>query len=139
MAGGKPRRPPFASGEIAGDYEPLFAYWEEAKSRGDEGAVERATLSREDFDELERLVAEEGRLRLSDLLDRLAPRFEGRVDPEIAVRAYERVGLRLDSGEARRRIASLLAAWLVEAGEHWGMLRLSSPWRERQGGKGRRS
>ncbi len=135
MAGGGGRRkPPFASGEIAGDYEPLFAYWEEAKSLGDEEALERATLSREDFDELERMVSGSGRMRLTDLLEELRPRFEGRVDPGIAAKAYERMGIRVGPAEAKRMIAELLAAWLVEAGEYWGMLRLSKPWRGRQTG-----
>ena len=131
---GERRLPPFASGEIAGDYTPLFEYWQEARRRGREEAIEKATLTREDFDELRREVEEApGPSRLSDLLDRLKERFRGRVDPGIAAEAMRRAGRPGYTGEeAAEEIARLMAAWLVEAGEEWGLLRLRRPWGDRR-------
>jgi hypothetical protein len=121
------RRPPWASGRLAGDYELLFAYWEEARRRGREDLVEAAMLSEDDFQELRRLV-EEGAGSALDLVEKLAARVEERFDPDVAAAAASRLGLPAGGGEARRILARLLASWLVEAGEAWGILRLRSPW-----------
>ncbi|HID41221.1 MAG TPA: hypothetical protein EYP33_03590, partial [Pyrodictium sp.] len=51
----KRRRPMFATGEIVGDYEPLYLYWQEAGERAGE-----SVLSNRDFKELQRLVTREG-------------------------------------------------------------------------------
>ncbi len=117
-------RPPFASGRIAGVYEPLRLYLEVARELGREDLVERAVLSEEDFSWLRQRVSEAGRLRLLDLLDELEERFLERVDPEVAREAFRRYVVELSAGDARRRIARLLASWLVEAGEEWGHVKL---------------
>ena len=117
-------RPPFASGRIAGVYEPLRLYLEVARELGREDLVERAVLSEEDFSWLRQRVSQAGRLRLLDLLDELEERFIERVDPEVAREAFRRYGVELSAGDARRRIARLLASWLVEAGEEWGHVKL---------------
>jgi len=124
LAGEEGWRPPFASGRIAGVYEPLKYYLEVARERGREDLVERALLSEEDFAWLREKIGEAGRLKLSELLDELEERFLERVDPEIAREAYRRYGVELSPEDARRRIARLLASWLVEAGEEWGHVKL---------------
>lgn len=129
---GPGRRPPFATGSIMDSYEALFAYWEEAKSSGDEGAVDSSTLSREDFDDLQRLVEDAGRYSLEDLLNLFTERFLGRVKPELAQRALRRMGVNAGKDEAARLIARHLAAWLVEAGEYWGIVRLRRSWEPRE-------
>ncbi|MEB3861688.1 MAG: hypothetical protein GSR84_05655 [Desulfurococcales archaeon] len=116
------RRPPFASGRIAGDYEPLFLYWEAARRAGREDLVERAMLREEDYRLASRLAREAG--RLGDLLDRLEEVMLERVDPGVAAEAYRMYGAPVGDEDARRLIARLLASWLVEAAEHWGFLRL---------------
>lgn len=118
-------RPPFASGRIAGSYEPLRLYLEVARESGREDLVDKAILGEDDFEWLRRRVSEAGRLKLLDLLDELEERFMERVDPEVAVEAFRRYGLEMSAGDARRRIARLLASWLVEAGEEWGHVKLS--------------
>ncbi|GAB6148540.1 hypothetical protein [Stetteria hydrogenophila] len=123
----KPRRPPFATGSVVESYDFLYAYWEEARESGDEAAVEESMLSREDFDSLQRLV-EEGVYSLEELLSTLTERFKARVKPELAARALGRLGLSVGGEEAAHLVARQLAAWLVEAGEHWGILRLRRPW-----------
>ncbi len=117
-----PRRPPFASGKVAGDYEPLFLYWEAARERGREDLIEAATLREEDYKVLQR---EAGKgLGLEALLEALTSYMEERVDPEVAAEAYRRYGVEAGPEDARRLIARLLASWLVEAGEYWGFVRL---------------
>ena len=122
-------KPPFASGVIAGDYAPLFSYWRLARSRGREDLVEASMLKEDDYRFLRELISS-GVYNLEELLDVLTRRFEGRVDSSIARDAYKTVGLELDASVAKRRIAWLLAAWLLEAGETWGILRLRPSWRE---------
>jgi hypothetical protein len=129
---GAGRKPPFATGSIIESYEALFAYWEEAKSVGDEDAVEASTLSREDFDSLQRLVEEAGSYSLEELLRLLTERFTRRVKPELAIRALRRLGVEAGGDEATHLIARQLAAWLVEAGEYWGILRLRRSWERRE-------
>jgi len=50
------RLPPFATGELVNDYEPLYRYWELLRRRGREDLLERAMLTEDDFDFLRRLV-----------------------------------------------------------------------------------
>jgi len=122
-----PRRPPWASGKIVPDYGPLYAYWRIARSLGREELVEAATLKPEDFEDLKRMV-EEGVSNALDLLERLAVKFEARVDEEVAEKAMEDEGMPFRGADARRRIAFILAGWLVEAGEYWRILKLRLPW-----------
>ena len=108
---GARRRPMFATGEIVGDYEPLYLYWQEAGGRAEE-----AVLSGGDFEVLRRLVEEEGVSRLDEVLERLASHFVSRVDARAARRALEKYyGVEVSEEEAARRIAGILAGWLVEA------------------------
>ncbi|MET1128472.1 MAG: hypothetical protein ABWW70_04060, partial [Thermoproteota archaeon] len=117
------RLPLLATGEIVEDYSLLYAYWDEAGSRAEE-----AVLRREDFDELKRLV-EAGVTRLDALMEALARRYVERIDIDAAVRAVERVyGVRLEGSEAARRVAAVLAGWLVEAAGTWGMVRYVKSW-----------
>ena len=121
------RRPPWASGKLAGDYDLLYAYWEEARRRGREDLVEAAMLSERDFDKLRELVGEGPRSAL-ELVERLAGELEARIDEDVAGAAAAGLGLPLAGEEARRRVARLMASWLVEAGEEWGVLRLRPSW-----------
>ena len=123
----KRRLPPFASGSIVEDYETLFIYWEKARSRGREDLIEKSTLSNTDFDKL-RVIVEEGTLTLEELLDRLSRDMTERIDPEVAVEALRERRIFLEADDARRYLARILAGWLIEAGEYWGILRLRRGW-----------
>ncbi len=126
------KKPLLATGEVVGDYEPLLRYWEIAREKSGELA-RRAVLRDEDFRVLERLLREIG--VLADLLDRLSEYFIERIDPEVARRVYlELYGADLDPMDAARRIARIMAGWLVEAGETTGMLGLRRGWRGGGGG-----
>ena len=121
------RRPMFATGEVVGDYEPLYLYWQELGER-----TEDAVLQSRDFNELRRLLGEEGGARLDEVLERLTSYFLPRVDREAARRALEKYyGVKVDAEEAARRIAQILAGWLVEAAGELGMLRLRRSWERR--------
>ncbi len=131
MAGGeergKRRKPMFATGEVVGDYEPLYLYWREAGER-----AEQSIIQSRDFEELRRLIEEEHVTRLDEVLERLTGYFLPRVDREAARRALERYyGVSVSGEDAARRIASILAGWLVEAAGELGMLRLRRSWERR--------
>jgi hypothetical protein len=112
--------PYFATGEVVGDYELLYRYWRYAGRRAEE-----ATLRREDFDYLRRLVEDYHVKRLDELLAKLTDYFSPRVDPEAARRAVEdHYKVSIPPEDARRMVARILAGWLVEAGQQWKILRL---------------
>ena len=120
------RRPMFATGEIVGDYEPLYLYWQELGTR-----TEDAVLQSRDFEELRRML-EEGELRLDIVLERLTSYFLPRVDRAAAKRALEKYyGVSVGEEEAARRIAQIMAGWLVEAAGELGILRLRRSWERR--------
>jgi len=115
------RFPPFATGQIIADYEPLFRYWEAAPQQ----VREKAMLSNDDFEFLRRIV-DEGKVgNLEELMNMLEKRFLNRIDADVARRVLsEYYGLPFDADHARRRLARLLAGWLVEAGTTWKILSL---------------
>ena len=120
------RKPPFASGEIVGDYEPLFAYWRVARDKGREDLIEASTLSNEDFEYVKRYIEVRVRLSLAELIADLSTYFQDRVDEEVAREAYRRLGIGGVEGDYRILIARILAGWLVEAAEAWGILKIKS-------------
>ena len=119
------RLPPFASGRLVDNYRVLFEYWRLARERGREDLVEKAMLSDNDYKLLASLVESEGKIRATDLIEVLADKLTDRIDDDIAILALEKAGYRLSKEDAKRYIARLLAAWLVEAGEYWRIIKLS--------------
>jgi len=121
----KKRKPMLASGAIVSDYEPLFKYWEIAKNV-DKTVAEKATLRSEDFDIALSYVSSKGITSLASLLSYLEDYMADRVHGELAVRALkETYGVIFEIEEAKRRIARILAGWLIEACSLWGTLRLT--------------
>ena len=119
------RKPILASGTIVSDYEPLFKYWELAKSRNKKLA-EKATLRSEDFDTVLSYVSSKGVVGLIDLLSYLEEYMLNRVDGQLAVRALKEIyGVMFEVEEAKHRIARILAGWLIEACNLWGTLKLT--------------
>jgi hypothetical protein len=118
--------PPFASGRIAGSYKLLRRYLESAREMGRVKAFERALLGEEDYRLLRRIAVDGA--SVWDVVERLASIMEERVDPEVAVEALRREGVEATPETARRIIARLLAAWLVEAGEYWRIVGLEGRW-----------
>jgi len=119
-----PRLPLLADGSIVEDYEPLFKYWEKAKEKNKKLA-ENVTLKNEDFTYLSSLIEHARRISLLDLMETLINHFIDRVEASIAIETYrELLGIELEAREAQRRIARILAGWLIEAGRRWGIVRI---------------
>ncbi len=115
-----PWKPTFATGEFAGDYTDLKRYLEKAKEI-DEKCYDDAILKNEDFEWIRKLVEEKGKVRAQDLLNAIEERMINRVCDEIASEA-----LNMDKEHAKRRVARLLASWLLEAAMQWGVLTKSN-------------
>jgi hypothetical protein len=128
------KKPPFASGELVGDYGPLFEYWKIAREKGREDLVEAAMLSEEDYRMLQE-TAYRGE-EVLDLIERLTEKILDRIDPEIASEALSGYGVKAPPDEARRFIAKLIAAWLIEAGEYWCFIKLRRGLPPRKSGEG---
>lgn len=123
----------FATGEIVGDYEPLYLYWREAGQRAAE-----SVLSEKDFEELRRIVSEEGVTRLDEVIERLKPLFRSRVDPRAARRAISSYyGVEVDEETAVDKILGILAGWLVEAASEWHLVSLRRKWEKQEEAKNR--
>ncbi len=120
------RKLPFlANGSVVGDYTPLFQYWEIAREKGREELVEKAMLVNEDFKFLERIVERE-KFSLHRLLNILEDYYVSRLDPSIAREALRKAyGVDIWEEDARRRIARILAGWLIEASRQWGKIRFT--------------
>ncbi len=121
------RKPVFADGSVVPDYEPLFRYWELAKERKRQDLVDKAMLSQDDFMYLrEALKAAGETVSLLDMLSALTERFVERVDAELAKEALMSLGYpEVSEDEAQRRIAKIIAGWLIEAGKAWNILKLT--------------
>lgn len=114
------RMPPFATGELAGSYRLLFAYWEEARRRGRQDLIDESTLHEDDY----RVLRENAGRDAESVIESLEEYFYSRVDPEVAAEAARRIGFDMSPEDARRQVARLLAMWLLEAGDTWGIVRL---------------
>ena len=122
---GRRRLPFLADGSVVGDYTPLFHYWEIARRKGREELIEKAMLISEDFRFLERIVERE-KYSLHRLLNILEDYYTPRLDPGIAREALrEAYGVDIWEEDARRRIARILAGWLIEASKQWGKIRFT--------------
>ena len=126
---------PFASGRLVEDYGILREYWKRARARGREDLVDKSMLSEDDYEMIRNIVTSKGRVGLQDLWDEVTERLVERIDPDIAREALEARGIRTDPDTARRLVARQLAAWLIEAAEHWKMIRFSEE--GSSGGSGR--
>lgn len=119
------RKPILASGLIVPDYEPLFKYWEIAKNTNRKIA-ENATLKNEDFEKIIKYISFRGSsVDLLELIEYFEEYMLNRVEGNIAVRALKEVyDIELEEEEAKRKIARILAGWLIEASDIWGILKL---------------
>jgi len=114
--------PLMATGKIVEDYGLLYEYW---KLAGDKASD--AILRREDFEKVKE-IAERGKISLRDLLDMLTNYFLERVDETIAEEAVRKCyDISVEREDAKTRVARLLAGWLIEASEEWGIIRIQTP------------
>ncbi|UXD22630.1 hypothetical protein IPA_06825 [Ignicoccus pacificus DSM 13166] len=114
-------KPTFASKKLIKDYEPLRYYLELVK--GTEW-YDKAFLSRQDFEELVKEAKDLSTGKLGELWDKLTEKFMERIEPEKALQALKDAGYEVKSPEeARKRLAQILAGWLIEAGEEWDLIK----------------
>ncbi len=129
MSNRESRRPPpplLGDGSIVGDYTLLYEYWDALRRLGRE--TDSAVLQRRDFEKLRELVEKHSGVTLERLLEMLVEEMLERVDREAAIEAARRTyGVELDAETAARRVARILAGWLIEAGKQTGILRLRGP------------
>ncbi len=121
----KDEKPFFADGSIVGDYKPLIKYWEILKRKHRE-KLDEAFLTREDFEEIKKIIYEKKKMNIVELLTILKNTFKPRIDREVAVEALKEVyGTIVDPETAVDRIASIMAGWLIEASKNTGIVRFS--------------
>jgi len=123
----KDELPFFANGSLVGDYKPLRKYWEILRKKGFD--LDNAFLKREDFEYLDRRVKENPGIDVASLINELTQYFMDRIVPEAAVEACrEAYGVSFDRDTAVKKIAYIMAGWLIEAGKNTGILSLKSKW-----------
>jgi len=120
--------PFFADGSIVGDYKPLAKYWEILKRES--RPLDSALLNHTDFRFLEEVVNTSPGLDVASLINMLQHRFLERIDCRLAAQAFrEAYGVELDEEEACKRLARIMAGWLIEAGKISGILKIRFAWR----------
>ncbi|MCI4396282.1 MAG: hypothetical protein GU347_02765 [Desulfurococcales archaeon] len=118
------RLPLFASGKLGADYELLFAYWEIAKEERS-GKEADVILREEDLQLIEEKLREAGKVKLEDLVLSMLPEVSGRINNEIAKKAYKkRYNVDVPSEVAVNYIAKIIILWALEALEIEGKLNL---------------
>ena len=118
----KSKKPLLADGSVVGDYEPLMKYFEIAKSVKPDVA-EKSYPRSEDFNYVKNYVNTRGKSSLLSLLEDLTVTIIERVDSQIAVEAFKKAyGVELEPEDARRRIAKLIAGWIIEASKNLGYI-----------------
>ena len=121
--------PFFGDRTIVGSYKPLFEYWKLLKER--HLSIDSSLLHPDDFTYVKELVEKYGKVGLQDLINELTTYFLNRINCELAKEAYRRaLGIELSKEDACRKLAEILAGWLIEAAKNTGLLRLNIPWRK---------
>lgn len=120
--------PFFADKSVVGDYSPLYAYWKIMKEK--KKPVDESLLKPGDFVYLKELIEKEQKVNLAVLLEQLSDYFIVRIDCDVAKEAYKRAySVELDKEDACRRLAKILAGWLIEASKNTGLIKLSYTWK----------
>ncbi len=117
------KRPLLATGKLGANYKLLYAYWEIAKKHSHDKAAE-IVLKTEDFNEVEKILKKtKENKRVFEIIEEVLPRFIKRIDPAIAVEAYEQVySTKINPSDAVRELAKIMAIWLIEALETEGKI-----------------
>ncbi len=121
--------PFFGDGTIVGSYKPLFEYWKLLKEK--HLSIDSSLLRPDDFKYVKELVEKHRKIMLQDLISELTKYFLNRIDCDLAKEAYRRaLGIELSKEDACKKLAEILAGWLIEAANNTGLLKLSIPWRK---------
>jgi hypothetical protein len=124
-------KPFFADKTIVGDYKPLINYWKKLREIGE--SIDDALLKPQDFKHIREIIKTRNRISLDELLGILTEYFIKRVKCDVASEVLrELYGVDFDREYACRKIASILAGWLIEASKNTGLLKISYPWKTRK-------
>lgn len=114
-----------STGKVVGDYRPIFEYWKAASEAAPEKAA--AIVPTQEDIELVRgyVAASPSGVSVDDLKKLLAREVWGRVDPSLAREALKRAyGIEYTEEEARAKMAEIVAGWVIEAAEFFGVVEL---------------
>ncbi len=129
MGNEESEKPLLADGSLVEDYRLLLEYWKLAR-RKDKRLAEEATLSNEDFKEIEDIVRSVRHIAITDLISFFKDEMKKRLDPDLAVEAATRIyGIEVDKEKALEELAEILALWLLEASRILGIIKYHS-WRD---------
>jgi len=119
------KKPLASTGKVVSDYSPLFKYWELALKLKPEEA-EKIIPRMEDVKSVEEHVG--GRkMTVEELKRHLVREVISRVDPSIAQQALGSVyGVEFSEEEARMKIADIVAGWIIEVAEFFGIVDLKT-------------
>jgi len=112
--------PLLATGIIVKDYRPLYRYWDEIEKLG----LKKPVIEREDIEFVENLIKKEGIVNLSIIYRKLVDRVENRIKMDIAVKVYRDLGLNIPPILAKRKIAEILAGWVIEACDIFNIIKI---------------
>jgi len=112
--------PLLATGMIVKDYRPLYRYWDEVEKLG----LKKPVIEREDIEFVENLIKKEGIVNLSIIYRKLVDRVENRIKMDIAVKVYRDLGLNIPPILAKRKIAEILAGWVIEACDIFNIIKI---------------
>lgn len=112
--------PLLATGIIVKDYRPLYRYWDEVEKLG----LRKPVIEREDVEFVENLIKKEGIVNLSIIYRKLVDRVENRIKMDIAVKVYRDLGLNIPPILAKRKIAEILAGWIIEACDIFNIIKI---------------
>jgi len=112
--------PLLATGIIVKDYRPLYRYWDEVEKLG----LKKPVIEREDIEFVENLIKKEGIVNLSIIYRKLVDRVENRIKMDIAVKVYRDLGLNIPPILAKRKIAEILAGWIIEACDIFNIIKI---------------
>jgi hypothetical protein len=124
-------KPFFADKTIVGDYKPLINYWKKLREMGE--SIDDALLKPQDFKRIGEIIKTRGRISLDELLSILTEYFIKRIKCNVASEVLKELyGVDIDQKYACRKIASILAGWLIEASKNTGLLKINYPWKTRK-------
>jgi len=112
--------PLLATGILVKDYRPLYRYWDEVEKLG----LRKPVIEREDIEFVENLIKKEGIVNLSIIYRKLVDRVENRIKMDIAVKVYRDLGLNIPPILARRKMAEILAGWIIEACDTFNIIKI---------------
>lgn len=118
------RKPLLATGEVVGDYSPLFYYIDVASELGMQEAKESILIRNADLERVKELTTS-SKLTLGQVIESLTDYVKPRVDPKVATLALSRyLNHQVTEDYAIAFYSRLISCWIVEAAASLNIIRL---------------